>query len=256
MARVEVHEPGTPCWVDLMTPDPEKARAFYGGLFGWKFSVGGPESGHYTMCQMDGLPVAGLGPQPPGATYPPVWTTYFATADADQTAAKVQKLGGKVGMKPMDVMQEGRMAICMDPTGAAFGLWQPRRHKGAAIVDEPGAMTWHEVTTRQATLARDFYSALFGLEPRKMEGMEYYSLHRGPKPYAGVMQMTEKLPPDLPPHWMSYFGTRDADATVARVSKLGGKVHAQPFDTPYGRMAVVADPMGAAFTIIKHTPQT
>jgi hypothetical protein len=184
---------------------------------------------------------------------PTVWSVYFATTDADADVARVREHGGNVMMGPMDVMAEGRLAFCSDPTGAAFGLWQPRRHGGAQVRDEHGSMTWTEVATRDAVKARDFYSAVFGLEGRKMETdmMEYYTLHKDNQTACGVLQMTAQWPAELPPHWMPYFAVDDVDTTAKRIAELGGKVHNGPFDSPYGRMAVVGDPYGAVFTVIK-----
>jgi hypothetical protein len=238
-----------------MTPDLEKARMFYGALFGWKFDVGPAETGYYTMCKVGGRNVAGMGQQPKDAPNPPSWNVYFAVENVDATCARIKEHGGQVVMGPMDVMEEGRLAFCADPTGAHFGLWQPRRHGGAQVVDQHGAMTWHEVNTRQGERARDFYTAVFGLEPRKMDGMVYWTLHKGQKAFAGVLQMNEQwpshVPPHIPPHWMNYFAVDDTDAAVKKVGELGGKVQVPPLDTPYGRMAVVSDPGGATFALIK-----
>lgn len=252
MTKLDKHVPGTVCWVDLMTTDAEKARAFYGSVFGWTFDVGGPEMGHYAMAQIDGRNVAGIGGQPPGSTFPPAWSVYFETADLDQSIEKAKGLGGAVVTGPMDVMDAGRLAYLVDSTGAHFGLWQSKSHTGAQIVDETHAMCWREVNTRDADKAVDFYCKLFGLEPKKldMEQTAYFTLHKGPTTVGGVMQMTKEWE-GVPPHWMNYFAVADTDATIAKITAVGGKVSVPPFDTPYGRMAVVNDPMGAAFSVIK-----
>lgn len=251
MPNVDHHEPGTPSWFDLMTTDPEKARAFYGALFGWTFEVGPPESGFYTMCLKNGRPAAGIGKKPDGAPFPPAWTVYMASADADATTAAVREKGGAVVMGPMDVMEEGRMAIYADPTGAVFGVWQPKRHTGSRVTGEHGAMAWCEVNTRKGPEARDFYAGVLGLKGRQIEGMEYWTLHRGEEAVCGVLQMNEKWPADVPPHWMAYFAVDDTDAALEKVKELGGVVCVPPFDTPYGRMAVINDPAGAALSIIQ-----
>src|SRR5690348_9574686 len=116
MPNVDRHQPGTPNWFDLMTPDLEKARAFYGKLFGWDFHVGPAEAGHYTICTKNGQVATGIGPLPKDAPHPSVWTVYFETTNVDATCAQVKERGGRVNMEPMDVMDEGRMAICVDPT--------------------------------------------------------------------------------------------------------------------------------------------
>jgi predicted enzyme related to lactoylglutathione lyase len=243
-------------WLDLMTPDAEKARAFYGELFGWTFKIGTPEMGYYTMAQIKGRNAAGIGQPPPGTPFPTAWNTYFGVDDMDATIARIKKNGGQVVTEPMDVMQEGRLAFCMDSTGAAFGLWQPKNHRGAQVVDEPGAMTWHEVYTRDAARTRDFYKAVFGLEARKMEGegMEYWTLHQGAKTAGGLFLMGKDFPAEISPHWMNCFAVSDTDAAVKTVKRMGGKVLKEPMDTPYGRFAVVMDPAGAPFSIMKLSP--
>jgi predicted enzyme related to lactoylglutathione lyase len=251
MPNVDTHAPGTPSWVDLMTPDPEGARKFYGALFGWTFAIGGPETGHYTMALLAGRNVAGIGRRPDDAPFPSVWTTYLASANVDADVARITKLGGQIMMPPMDVVDAGRMAIAIDPTGAAFGLWQAKQHHGAQVTGEPGAMTWHEVATRDAERARDFYANLFDLGSKKLPmALTYFMLERGGQSVSGVMQMNEQWPAEIPPHWMPYFAVKDTDAFAKQAEALGGKIGAQPFDTPYGRIAVISDPFGAHFSIV------
>ncbi len=254
MTTIGKHVPGTISWVDLMTTDAEQAREFYKGLFGWTFAIGGPESGHYAMANLGNDHVAGLGQIGPGTKMPSAWSVYFSTDDVDDTAAKVKANGGTVMMGPMDVMEEGRMAVFTDPTGAVFGAWQPKRHSGAQRIDEPGTMTWYEVNTPDAAKARDFYCKVFGLEPHKLDGggppTEYYTLHKGPKTVGGVLQMTKEWA-GVPPHWMAYFAVPNTDAAVKTITSLGGKVGVAPFDTPYGRIAVATDPTGAVFSVVQ-----
>lgn len=147
------------------------------------------------------------------------------------------------------------MAVFSDPTGALFGTWQAKSHTGSQVFNEPGAMTWHEVYTRDANKARAFYQHVFGLEPQRMEGdeMEYWTLHQGDDTIAGLMQMNAQFPKDVPSHWNTYFAVEDTDAAVKKLEKLGGKVRQPPFDTPYGRMSAVQDPGGAGFCLIKPT---
>src|SRR5262249_43594342 len=159
MATREKADVGTVSWVDLQTPDVNIARKFYGELLGWSF-VGGddPDTGFYTMAQVSGRNVAGIAQIGKPSPFPPAWSVYLATADADRSARKVTEAGGKVLVPPMDVADQGRMAFFADPTGAHFGVWQARNHKGAQLVEEQGAMTWHEVYTRDLPTARDFYA--------------------------------------------------------------------------------------------------
>jgi uncharacterized protein len=252
LSTMEKHMPGTPAWFDLMTDDLEKARAFYGELLGWEFDVGPAESGHYTMCKVGGRNAAGMGQKPPDSPWPAAWSVYFAVEDVEATCALVSEAGGQVAMPPMDVFGEGRLAFCMDPTGAAFGLWQGIRHHGAQVVEEPGAMAWCEVNTRDSAAAHKFYARVFRLEPKRLEdpNVEYYTLHSGPKAVAGVLQMTEQWA-GIPPHWTNYFQVASTDQSAARATELGGTVKVPAFDTPYGRIAVIADPQGVHFSIVQ-----
>ncbi|WP_338863385.1 VOC family protein [Myxococcus stipitatus] len=254
MPAVDKHEVGTPTWVDLVTPDLEGAKAFYGGLFGWTFQTGTKEAGFYTMCQLGGRDVAGMGVKRPEDPGPPRWSIYFETDNVDAFVSRATQLGGKVVVPPMDVFDSGRLAFIEDPTGAHFGLWQSRGHHGAQLVGEPGTLVWTDVHTRDAARAKDFYKALLGLAPQSIENMNYFILNKGDKGVAGVLQMGKELPADLPPHWMNYFAVDDTDAAAAKVTQLGGHVHVPPTDMPYGRFSVVTDPAGAAFTLFKPAP--
>lgn len=253
MSTIDSHAPGTPSWFDLMTPDIERARRFYGALFGWTFEIGGPETGHYSMALKDGRQAAGIGSMPEGSPYPTAWTVYFASTDADASAERVKALGGSVMMGPMDVAEEGRLVIVADPAGAVFGFWQPKRHKGAGVRDEPGSMIWCEANTRDIEKVRPFYAQLFGATAKKLEapGMTYYTLDQGGPEFGGLNDMNPFYPPEVPSHWQAYFAVADTDASVKVVTDQGGKVFAPPMDTPYGRMAVVSDPSGAVFAIIQ-----
>jgi predicted enzyme related to lactoylglutathione lyase len=255
MPKTDKHAPATPVWIDLMCDDTEKARAFYGQLFGWTFEVGPPESGPYVICFQGGARVAGMGKKPPGTPMPTAWTMYLAVDDADASVTQIKEAGGAVFMGPMDVFEEGRMAIAADPTGGVFGLWQPKRHTGFQVVNEPGAFAYTELYTRDLEKAKAFFTKAFGYSAVNMDGMPYVTLHLGAdqKTVAGgIMQMDEKqFPPGVPSHWNVYLATTNTDETVGKVTSLGGQVMAPPFDSPYGRIAVVQDPQGAVFSLIK-----
>jgi predicted enzyme related to lactoylglutathione lyase len=128
------YPPGTPSWVELSSPDADASAKFYGDLMGWKATDPGPaeETGGYRMFQQDGQNVGGLMAHMQEGQ-PTAWATYVSVADADETADKVKAAGGSVMVEPMDVMDIGRMAFFADPTGAVFGVWQPKTFTGAAI---------------------------------------------------------------------------------------------------------------------------
>lgn len=250
--RDEPWPQGTPCWVDGMVPDAKAGKEFYSELFGWEMAETGEEYGGYLMANLSGRPVAGLGPTPPDSPVPPVWTTYIAVDDVDAITSKITDHGGQLMMGPMDVMSEGRMAVVADPTGAVFGLWQADNHKGAGIVNEPGALTWNECMTRDYDRARQFYADVFGYDLEEIgdDTFKYTVLNLHGNTVGGVGEMPSELPAEVPPHWMSYFAVSDTDQTLEHASKLGATVRMPAQDTPYGRMAVVEGAQGEMFAVI------
>jgi len=243
---------GTPCWVDLGVGDITRARAFYSGLFGWEIQEGPPEAGGYCMCVRGGRPVAGIGPKMGPAQMPPAWTTYIASQDADDTVRKIKAAGGQVIVEPMDVMNVGRMAVAADPGGAVFGVWQARSHSGVQLANEPGSLAWNENMSRDFDANKAFYHAVFGYRYGDMssEGFNYATIDLGGRPVGGIGELDPNFPPEVPANWATYFGVADVDAAVARAGELGGRVVRPAWDTPYGRMAVLADDQGAVFAVL------
>ncbi|HWC83948.1 MAG TPA: VOC family protein [Pseudonocardiaceae bacterium] len=242
---------GTPCWVDLSVDDLDKAVAFYSGLFGWQIQRGGAEVGGYSMAEVDGRSVAGLGPKmAPGA--PTAWTTYLAVADADRTVEKATAAGGTVLAPAMDVMDAGRMAVIADPGGAVFGIWQAGQHTGYTVVNQPNTVVWNENMSRAFDRNREFYTALVGYGYGDVDagGIKYATLDLSGGTVGGIGELPAEAPAEVPAHWMTYFGVPDADKAVARVRELGGSVLQEPFDTPYGRMAAATDDQGASFSVM------
>ncbi len=248
--------PGVPLWVDVSSPDLDKTKAFYDSLFGWEGrTVPDPQAGGYTLFYLDGKNVAGAGPTF-GPDQHPAWATYISTEDADATVQKVKDAGGQVLAGPMDVMGQGRMAVMQDPTGAHFSIWQGQAHTGAELVNEPGAFCWNELYSRDVPAARDFYQKVFGwdAEESQMEMGPYTVFKVGDKPVAGGMDMGF-LPPEVPPHWLVYFTVTNTEESSAKAKDLGATVLAGPQQTPMGPMAVIQNPVGAAFAIIQFSQQ-
>lgn len=253
MPEMHHYETGTPCWVDLSTSDVDGALAFYREVFDWEDEAVPTDQGpDYHFLRRGGQVVAGLGPQPPGqaqAGVPPTWTTYLA-AGADDHSAKAEAAGGSVLMPAMDIMKEGRMAIVADPTGAATGLWEARAHHGATLVNEPGAVTWNELNTHDLEASSTWMREVFGVTLTDVPGAPnpYRTFSVAGEERGGIMQMGSDMA-RFPSHWMTYFGAGDADAVIARATAAGGTVNVEPWDSPFGRMAVLSDPQGAVFMI-------
>ena len=243
---------GTPCWVDVSVDDVPKAIAFYRALFGWDIELGGPEVGGYSIAHQDGRIVAAVSPKMGAPDAPSVWTTYLATDDADATAAKIKGAGGQLLAEPMDVMEEGRLAVAMDPAGAVFGLWQGGNTTGLGVATEPGALTWNEHMSRDFDGSKAFYQAVFGYGYQDMssDGFKYATLMLDGQIVGGIGEYPAEIPAEVPAAWATYFAVTDTDAAVATVTELGGSVVQSPKDSPYGRVAVVADNHGAVFSLI------
>jgi predicted enzyme related to lactoylglutathione lyase len=258
MSEMREYTPGTFSWVDLSTPNTEAAKKFYTALFGWTGrDMPAGEAGTYTMFQFKGKEVAGMGQQDPNQQaqgVPPFWLSYVTVANANESAAKISALGGTVLMGPMDVMDAGRMAVAQDPTGAAFAIWEAGNHIGAQLVNDPGAFGWNELATRDADRAGAFYTSLFnwGTQTQDMGDAPPYTIFKvGERMNGGMMQLSEQFE-GAPSNWMVYFSVADCDASAKKVEELGGKIQMPPTDIPAtGRFAVVQDPQGAVFAIIK-----
>jgi len=231
-----------------------QAAAFYSALFGWDVQTGPPETGGYSIAHIGSRPVAGIGPQMSGQPEPVEWTTYLATEDADETAAKIRAAGGQVLMEPMDVMDVGRMFIAVDPGGARFGVWQARAHTGVQLANEPGTLIWSENMSRNFDGNKAFYAAVFGYQYGDIGADTYATLDLDGRPVGGIGDIGPDQPDDRPAAWGTYFAVQDADAAVARVAELGGTVVAPAWDSPYGRMAVVADDQGGTFAVMAPSP--
>lgn len=243
------HEPwpaGTPCWVDLATSDVPAAKAFYGAVLGWDLVDSGPEYGGYLMAEVDGESVAGIG-SAMGADQPTAWTVYLSTTDVDTTARAVTAAGGIVIVPPFDVGPQGRMAVAVDPTGAAFGLWQAGIHTGTTRYNEAGALSWEEAWVTDFERAQEFYASVFGYTYTPLEGMPMgYATFATDGAELGAIGGT-----DGPSHWAAYFSVPDVDDSVASAVSLGGAVVHAPDDTPFGRLAEITDAQGAGLKLIQ-----
>jgi len=247
---------GTPAWVDMMTTDRVATMDFYGGLFGWDFEIGGPETGYYTMALVRGKPVAGFGEMPPDVLFPVVWTTYLATDDLDETLHLVDTGGGKVLVPGYDTGGPGRGAIAVDPTGAAFGLWEAGTHIGAYVVNEPGSVVWNELATRDPDGAAEFYRKVFRFDLDPLPDFPYTQLRVEGRTVGGVFGMDGTIPAEIPAHWMTYFAVSDVEEAVDRARDLGGIPVGTIADSRFGRFTTLGDPMGATFKVIQAPPST
>lgn len=257
MAIIEKHAPGSFCWIELATTDQAAAKTFYSSLFGWAandFPMGPDDL--YTIFKLEGRDAAAgytLRPNDRAAGVPPHWMLYIQVDSADDAAASAAKLGAKILAPPFDVMTVGRMAVVQDPTGAIFAAWQSKGHSGIGIAGVPGTFCWADLNTPDAARAREFYSAWLGwkIEAGEHDKSGYLHIQNGEAMIGGIPPAAFRNP-NAPPHWMIYFQVADVDATVTQAKALGGKAYMEPTSMEgVGRLAVVADPQGAAFAVFK-----
>jgi uncharacterized protein len=246
---------GAPCWIDLYSSDTERAKDFYGRLFGWQTMDPGAEYGGYFIFQKDGKAVAGCMGNSGEEGYPDTWTIYLNTDDADRTVAAAKEQGAQVIVEPMDVTENGRMAMVADPGGASIGIWQPKEVTGFEIRGETGAPAWFELHTRDYDDSVGFYRDAFGWEAHTAADeadFRYTTQGEGENSLAGIMDASAFHPEGAPAQWGVYFQVEDADATAALAQELGATLVHGPEDTPYGRLATLLDPTGTQFKLIQN----
>ena len=247
---------GAPNWIDLASSDTERARDFYSALFGWTYQVGDEQYGGYINCLMGGAQVAGMMQNTPDSGYQDGWTTYFSSTDAQKTVDLADESGGQATMAPMEVPMMGTMAMLVDPGGASVGVWQSGQHTGFQVFGEPGTPVWHELHTRHYLASVLFYETVFGWTTSVQgdtDEFRYSTAEFDGVSLAGIMDATNFLPEDTPASWQVYFGVDDVDKTLALAETLGGTIIDGADDSPYGRLATLADPSGARFKIMTPT---
>jgi uncharacterized protein len=252
--RVRGYSPGTPCWAELSTGDPDRSAAFYRDLFGWQARARGDGSVEFTLRE---LVVAGAAPVA-GGERPLGWLVHIATDDAASVAAAVTGAGGRVLRPPVDVGTRGRAAVFTDPQRATFAVWQRGTFAGAQLGSEPGTVSWSEVTMRDPRAAGDFYGKVFGWVERPGElitAFDYREWGLHGRVVAGMVPMTDDLyPPHLHGHWRVSIDVAGCQETVDRCAALGGRVVAGPMDVGIGTYAYLLDPLGAGFGVIELLP--
>ncbi|MET0910181.1 MAG: VOC family protein [Ilumatobacteraceae bacterium] len=248
---------GEPCWIDLLSSDTDAATTFYGDVFGWTAESAGPEYGGYiNFSSKDGTRIAGCMKKDPETMVgmPDAWSVYLASDDAQATCDAAVAAGGGVMLPPMEVPEIGNMAYVTDPSGAAVGLFQTTGQVsfGYDGVGE-GTPAWFELFTKDFAPTIAFYEQVFGWKTSSMgdtDEFRYSTLGDGDDAKAGVMDASAFLPEGVPAHWSVYLRVADTDATIASITEHGGSVVMPAEDTPYGRLATVADPTGAVFKVM------
>jgi predicted enzyme related to lactoylglutathione lyase len=246
------YTPGTFSWTDLTTTDPEAAKEFYTGLFGWQTEDMPAGNGMtYTMASVNGKYVAAMSAQPQQqreAGVPPMWNSYVTVESADQAVERAKGLGATVHAPAFDVLDVGRMAVIQDPQGAYFEVWEPKQHIGAGLVNGHGLLCWNELATPDPDGSAGFYTELFGWTVEPMEGPVPYLVIGNADGHGngGIRAAAEQEPT----YWLVYFGIDDLDAGIAKVGELGGSALGEAMEIAEGnRIVALQDPQGAVFAL-------
>ncbi|HET8601105.1 MAG TPA: VOC family protein [Segeticoccus sp.] len=251
--------PGTPCWIDLFTSDPDKSTEFYGQLFGWTAGSPSEEFGGYFMFFHQDRPVAGGMRNDGRSGQGDLWQIYLATPDIGRTLAATTEHGGVVHVDQMAVADLGSMGMLTDAGGSWVGAWQADTFPGFAVRDEPGSPGWFELHTRDYEKVVAFYRDVFGWDPATMSDtpeFRYTTLgteeSRGGSQGAGIMDVSRFPEDPFATMWSIYFVVADADAAAAKVTELGGQVIQGVDETPFGRLVTCVDPTGARFKLVQN----
>jgi predicted enzyme related to lactoylglutathione lyase len=257
MAQAMTDTKNKPAWVDLSSADAAGSRDFYAKLFGWQVDVNpDPQYGGYAIAKVGGSDAAGIGPKmDPNA--PTAWNVYIGSNDVDALAKRASAAGGTVAMEPMDVGDQGRMAVFKDPAGAYISGWQGTR-MGGFQTNAPNSFGWAELNARGVDKTLSFYTQTFGWTTKSSpmgEGQPpYIEFLLNGESIAGGTEMPAMVPPDVPSYWLVYFAVEDVDASTRKAIELGSRELVAPMDFAGGRFSILMDPQGAGFGLLKMSP--
>jgi len=249
-------------WYELMTPDPDGAKAFYGAVVGWNVDAQSSFPNGYRMIgRSDGKSAGGVLPltdemQQHGAR--PIWLGYILVPDVDRAVASIDQAGGNALMPAFDIPNVGRVAMVTDPQGAPFYIMKPtppandpRAKSDVFSPTEQQRVGWNELSTSNPVAARRFYGEQFGWDSNDFMDMgemgEYRFLdHHGTR--IGALCGTM---PGQAPRWRYYFRVPSISAAKAAAEQGGGTVHMGPHQVPTGEYIIIgSDPQGAEFALV------
>lgn len=246
-------------WYELMTPDPDAAQKFYGGLLGWTFEEAGFNGQDYRSFNAGEAQVGGflkLTPEMAEHGAQPSWVGYVRVDDVPAVVAKVRDAGGHVFMEGGEVPEVGPFAMLADPQGAPFYVIDDQSgqasHAFAKYEARDGACAWNELATDDPASADAFYRDLFGWQ--KGDSMEmgplgqYQMYQQDDYTHGAIMKKPDEMPVSL---WAYYFRVPEIGAAKDYVEANGAQVINGPMEIPGGEYVLQGfDPQGALFSLI------
>ncbi|MDP3277419.1 MAG: VOC family protein [Deltaproteobacteria bacterium] len=247
------HAAGTFCWAELVVHDVARAKDFYSQMFGWTYLESAlPDGSIYARAQIRGRDVGAMQQLQAREGDRTRWSLYVEVPDVDAAAAAVIAHKGAVISQPIEAMRYGRMAVCRDPGGSTFSLWQSREHTGFEVMDEHGAPCWFELASHDLTVASPFYAAVLGwnLKPSRNGDRPYLEAFVGDKNVGGML-LIDPAWGEIPTHWSHYLQVDDTRQSVALARSLGAKILVEPkLVARVGTMATLRDPQGGKINLI------
>lgn len=253
---------GMPCWVELASTDEAVAQEFYSRLFGWTYRLHrdpATRTGRYLVGSLGPADVGGLYRAERG--WPSTWTINLAVQNTANAAGWVEHLGGGVTLGPIRLHHRGSILHAVEPSGTPVVFWQPPPSWDFAS-GVPNTFSAADLNTHDGMAADNFFCRLFNYTAVQIgdsQGIDYLEWRLDNEPVLYRYVMGPEYPPDARPHWMVYFEVdpaRGTDATAGHALMLGGSVIVEPYDTSWGRIAILADPTGAMFSVIDHSLTT
>ncbi|MFD7624833.1 VOC family protein [Streptomyces sp. NPDC059851] len=248
---------GAPCWVSLMARDLQRSQDFYGAVLGWKFRP--TRSGDaFTIAELEGVAVAGIGALAGDLAGAPTWTPYFAVDDADVATDRIRERSGTIAVGPVTFAGGGRGAVAADRDGAVFGVWEGRV-SAEWRVGRGRAPAWLELRTRDAFESAMFYGEVLEWATGRVGCCEVsyeddqVVLRQAGEPVArlngGLGPDAASHAPESRPRWHVYFGVADLDEAIDAAIAAGGTTLSTIVSCATERWVTIRDPEGAMLTL-------
>jgi uncharacterized protein len=245
--------PGKFVWADLVTDDVAAARRFYSGLFGWTFR----DLGGYVVAANDERPLGGMFQRPRPADRPqakPRWFGYISVSSVEKAGKTVTKGGGRVLVAPRKYPGRGEQAIFADAEGAIFGVIRSSSGDPQDFEADPGDWIWIQLLSRDGKKASEFYGKVGGYEVAENTASDrlsdYVLVSKG---YArATIRTISSALAGVQPSWLPFVRVKSVRDAVAQAKQLGGTLLLEPNpERLQGRVAVIADPTGAAIGLLE-----
>ena len=244
--------PGKFVWADLVTDDVPAARKFYSQLFGWTFR----NIGDYVVVCNDDRPLGGMfqRPRPQDQSARPRWFGYISVSNVERAKKTVTQSGGKVLLEPQKLPERGEQAVFADAEGAMFGVVKSSSGDPEDFLADPGDWIWIQLLSRDAKKASEFYRAVGGYDivenTTTNRQSDYVLTSEG---YArATVRAIQTADTKVQPTWLPFVRVKNVAESVALAKQLGGKVLIEPSPKLLdGKVAVIADPTGAAIGILE-----